>query len=196
MDLTDEPWAVLSPMIPVPPRRADGRERPWRDPRAVVHGMLWSVRTGAPWQELPPRSPPDHTGQRRFPHGVRCGVVARLLQALAHDLRGRGELDRSACVIDGTFVGAQTGGSGWERPSGARVHRSWPGQPALVFLAPSTLRRLRPYPGPPRILCRERLGFCPARLYHHPLAILLMTWLLVIAGLAIRIDIARIVIVL
>jgi hypothetical protein len=36
MDLTDEPWAVLQPIIPVPPRRPDGRGRPWRDARGVL----------------------------------------------------------------------------------------------------------------------------------------------------------------
>ncbi len=33
MDLTGEQWEVLEPLIPVPPRRADGKGRPWRDPR-------------------------------------------------------------------------------------------------------------------------------------------------------------------
>jgi transposase len=55
MDLTDEPWEVLKAIIPVPRRRPDGRGRPWRDPRVVLNGMLWIVRTGAPWQDLPPR---------------------------------------------------------------------------------------------------------------------------------------------
>jgi hypothetical protein len=32
--------------------------------------------------------------------------------------------------------------------------------------------------GTPRISCRELPGFCPARLYHHPLALVLMRWLL------------------
>jgi transposase len=143
MDLTDEQWEVLNPIIPIPPRRADGRGRPWRDPRAVLNGILWILRTGAQWQDLPPRYPPYQTCHRRFQHWVRCGVFERILQALANDLRERGELDLSECFIDGTFVVAQKGGSGWERPSGARVQRSWPLQTALVFLSPSTLRLLR-----------------------------------------------------
>jgi transposase len=46
MDLTDEQWEALKPIIPVPPRRADGRGRPWRDPRAVLHGISGSCGLG------------------------------------------------------------------------------------------------------------------------------------------------------
>jgi transposase len=143
MDVTDEPWAVLQPIIPVPPRRPDGRGRPWRDARAVLNGILWILRTGAQWQDLPERYPPYQTCHRRFQSWVRSGVFERILQALASDLWERGELDLSECFIDGTFVVAKKGGSAWERPSGAKVRRSWRLQTVLVFLSPSTLRLLR-----------------------------------------------------
>jgi transposase len=143
MDLTDEQWAVLQPIIPTPPRRPDGRGRPWRDAREVLNGVLWILRTGAQWKDLPERYPPYQTCHRRFQHWVRSGVFERILQALATDLQERGELDLSECFIDGTFVVAKKGGSGWERPSGAKVRRSWPWQTVLVFLSPSTLRLLR-----------------------------------------------------
>src|ERR671923_1132055 len=143
MDLTDEQWAVLQPIIPVPPRRPDGRGRPWRDAREVLNGILWILRTGAQWQDLPERYPPYQTCHRRFQRWVRSGVLDRLLQALATDLRERGELDLSECFIDGTFVVAKKGGAEWERPSGAKVRRSWRLQTVLVFLSPSTLRLLR-----------------------------------------------------
>ena len=66
MDLTDEQWDVLKPLIPVPPRRLDGRGRPWRDARRVLNGVLWILRTGAQWKDLPTRYPPHQTGHRRF----------------------------------------------------------------------------------------------------------------------------------
>jgi len=52
---------------------------------------------------------------------VRDGTLRRVLEALAEDLRRRGELDLSECFIDGTFVVAKKGGSEWERPSGAKA---------------------------------------------------------------------------
>jgi transposase len=143
MDLTDEPWTVLQPIIPTPPRRPDGRGRPWRDARQALNGILWILRTGAQWKDLPERYPPYQTRHRRFQHWVRSGVFEQTLQALASDLRERGELDPSECFIDGTFIVAKKGGSGREGPSGARVRRSWQLQTVLVFLSPSTLRLLR-----------------------------------------------------
>ena len=61
MDLTDEQWQVLQPLIPEPPRTEDGRGRPWRDPRDVLNGVLRILRTGAPWKDLPERYPPYQT---------------------------------------------------------------------------------------------------------------------------------------
>ena len=48
MDLTNEKWEVLEPLIPAPVRRADGRGRLWRNSRDVLNGILWVLRTGAP----------------------------------------------------------------------------------------------------------------------------------------------------
>ena len=39
MDLTDAQWTRLAPRVPTPRTRPDGRGRPWRDPRDVLHGV-------------------------------------------------------------------------------------------------------------------------------------------------------------
>src|SRR5918992_1165811 len=164
MDLTDEQWAVLQSIIPTPLRRPDGRGRPWREAREVLNGILWILRTGAQWKDLPERYPPYQTCHRRFQHWVRAGVFGQILQALASDLRERGELDLSECFIDGSFIVAKKGGAGWERPSGARGRRSWPLQTVLVFLSPSTWRLLRRMKSPrlkqlsPRVLSMANLN--------------------------------------
>ena len=142
-ELTDEQWTLIKPLLREPPRRADGRGRPWRDAREVLNGILWILRSGARWQDLPERFPPYQTCQRRFQQWVRDGTLRRGLEALATDLRERGGLDLSECFIDGTFVVAKKGAQGWERPSGARVRSSWRWQTALVCLSPSTRRLLR-----------------------------------------------------
>jgi transposase len=49
-------WEIPEPLIPDPPRRADGKGRPWRDPRDVLNAILWILRTGAPWRDLPERN--------------------------------------------------------------------------------------------------------------------------------------------
>ena len=142
MELTDEQWQVLEPLIPEPPRREDGKGRPRRHPREVLDGILWILRTGAQWADLPDRYPPYQTCHRRFQEWVRSGVLDQVLQALARDLEERGEIDLSECFIDGTFVVAKKGGSVLERPSGVRVRRSWQLQTALLFHSPYTLKVL------------------------------------------------------
>jgi transposase len=65
MDLTDQQWTIIEPLFEGK-RRPEGRGRPWRDARAVLNGVLWVLRTGAPWNDLPDRYPPYQTCHRRF----------------------------------------------------------------------------------------------------------------------------------
>jgi transposase len=143
MDLTEKQWAVLAPLLPKPRVRKDRRGRPWRDPRDVMNGILWVLRTGAPWKDLPERYPSYQTCHRRFQHWVESGTMRRVLEALARDLEARGALDLSECFIDGTFAGAKKGAPWSGKPSGAREPSSWRSQTALVFLSPYPLQVLR-----------------------------------------------------
>jgi transposase len=87
-----------------------GGAGPWTDPRAVLNGMLWVLRTGAPWHALPRRYPPNHTCHRRFQLWQRSGRLDRLLEHLAADLRDRGKLDLTATFVDAAFASAKKGG--------------------------------------------------------------------------------------
>ena len=108
MDLTDVQWAVLEPTFR-PRRRLDRRGRRWTDSRAVMNGVLWVLRTGAPWHDLPSRYPPYQTCHRRFQLWQRSGRLDRLLQRLAADLRDRGKIDLSEAFVDATFASAKKG---------------------------------------------------------------------------------------
>lgn len=143
MDLTNEQWELVEPLIPEKERRSDGRGRPWRGAREVLEGILWILRTGAPWQDMPDRYPPYQTCHRRFQEWVRSGVFERILQALAADLESRGGIDLSECFIDGTFSPAKKGALASARPSAARARRSWRSQTALLFLSPYPSQALR-----------------------------------------------------
>lgn len=143
MDLTDQQWKIVEPILPPDPVREDGRGRPWSDRRKVLEGSLWILRTGAPWKDLPPRYGPYQTAHRRFQNWVRSGVMEKLLLTLAAHLQEAGGLDLKECFVDGTFVPAKKGGSWWERPSAARGPRSWALQTAMVFLSPCGQKALR-----------------------------------------------------
>ena len=141
-ELTDEQWSLIEPLFDKPPIVAT-RGRPRRAEREVMNGVLWILRSGARWCDLPDRFPPYQTCHRRFQQWVKDGRLRKVLETLAEDLHQRGRLDLSECFIDGTFIVAKKGASEWEQPSGAKARSSWQWQTALVFLSPSTLALLR-----------------------------------------------------
>lgn len=143
MELTNAQWQVVAPLIPEPPRRPDGRGRPWRPAREILDGILWILRTGAPWRDLPARYPPYQTCHRRFQQWVRAGVFDAILHALASDLADRGDLDFSECFIDGTFVGAKKGAPVSAKRNAAKAPKSWQLQMHMVFQSQSTYQALR-----------------------------------------------------
>ena len=166
MDLTDQQWTIIEPLFEEK-RRPDGRGRPWRDARAVLNGVLWVLRTGAPWHGLPDRYPPYQTCHRRFQQWRKNGVLRDLLTCLAEDLRLRGKIDLTEGFIDASFTAAKKGGSAigpTKRGKGNKImaivdRRSLPlavhvacASPHEVRLVDATLedRFIAPYP--PRLI--------------------------------------------
>ena len=142
MDLTDKQWEILRPLLPEQDLGGSGQKggRPRRDAREVLSGVLWILRTGAQWNELPDRYPPYQTCHRRYQQWVEQGVMEGLLRALAQDLRERGKLDLTEGFIDGTHAGAKKGGLALAKLVAGRPPRSWQSQTALVFLSPLGLQ--------------------------------------------------------
>lgn len=145
MDLSDAQWAVLEPHFR-PPRRSDGKGHPWQDTRAVLNAVVWILRTGAAWHDLPNRYPPYQTCHRRFQQWRRDGTLTRLLTALAEDLRDRGKIDLSETFIDASFSSAKKGALLSARLAEEKAVKSWRSQTAMVFLSPfasPVLRRMK-----------------------------------------------------
>ena len=146
MDLTNEQWSLVEPHLPLDAVRRDGRGRPWSDRRKILEGVLWILRTGARWQDLPPRYGPYQTVHRRFQLWVRSGVMEHLLITLAQHLKDAGGLDLKECFVDGTFVPAKKGGATSGKPSGARAPSSGALQTAMVSVQLVPARWYRPVP--------------------------------------------------
>ena len=72
-ELTDEQWLTVEALLPELPRRSDGRGRPWRGRREVLNGVLWILRSGARWEDLPGCFPPYQTCHRRYQGWVENG---------------------------------------------------------------------------------------------------------------------------
>jgi transposase len=112
MRLTDTQWAIVESLLPKPEARKDRRGRPRQDERRILDGILWVLRTGTQWEELPRTVPPKSTCHDRFQEWNRSGALAEVLKALAEDLRERGASDLSEGFIDASFTPAKKGARG------------------------------------------------------------------------------------
>lgn len=108
-----------------------------------MEGILWILRSGARWKDLPRDFPPYQTCHRWFQIWQRQGVMRKILRTLAEDLRDRGQLDLTETFIDGSFASAKKGVKKSVKPSGARGPRSWQLRTAQVYLSPYALKALR-----------------------------------------------------
>lgn len=107
-DINEAQWALIAPLIPGSSRQ-DGRGRPRRSDREILNGLLWILRTGAQWADLPERYPPYQTCHRRFQEWVKKKVFRKMLEVIAQDMELRGKLNLLECFIDGSFAGAKKG---------------------------------------------------------------------------------------
>jgi transposase len=127
--VTDAQWAHLDPHLP-PRKPRTGK--PNKDHRTVVNGILWKIRTGAPWRDLPERYGPWQTVYSRFRRWRLAGVWDRLFAAVQRQADAAGQVDWTLHFVDGTVVRAHQhaagakGGRQNRRPSGAAGAASRP----------------------------------------------------------------------
>ena len=108
-DLRDDQWEQIAPLLPLPKRRG----RPRADDRSTLNGILWVLRSGARWRDLPERYGSSSTCHRRLQEGEAQGVWDHLWLHFLRTLDDDGNLDWSQAFLDGSFVPAKKG----ERPS-------------------------------------------------------------------------------
>ena len=112
-DLTDHEWERLEPLLP---RSTGKRGRPFQDHRRVIKGILWVVRTGAPWRDLPERYGSWKTCHSRLTTWMRTGLWTRLLQALQGQAEAGGDVEWHVVLIDSTTVRAHQHAAGARKP--------------------------------------------------------------------------------
>lgn len=124
MQLTDEHWALLAPLL-TPPEKTTKRGRPRRDDRTLLEGILWILRTGAQWDKLPREAyPPKSTCFARFQEWNDRNVFPAVLGRLYELLEDQGLLDLREAFIDGTFSAAKKGAPTSAPPRKARAPKS------------------------------------------------------------------------
>ena len=102
-ELTDEQWERLAPLLP-PQRRATGR--PAKDHRVVLNAILWRIRSGAPWRDLPADYGPWETIYSRFRRWRAAVVWDEVLVALQTEAAHDDELDGTLALLDGSNIRA------------------------------------------------------------------------------------------
>ncbi|HOT73859.1 MAG TPA: IS5 family transposase [Anaerohalosphaeraceae bacterium] len=101
--LTDEQWQKIEPLLPKPEKSKRGG-RPWADNRKVFEGILWILRTGAPWADLPKQYPSPSTCWRRLRDWEEQGVWLQAWRAFLAQLD-----EKSEAFVDGSFAPAKKG---------------------------------------------------------------------------------------
>ena len=86
-DLTDDEWRVVSPLIPA--AKPGGRPRS-ADPREILNGIRYLLRSGGAWRLLPHEFPPWPTVYAYFRRWQADGTWERRAGVLRRDLRGGG----------------------------------------------------------------------------------------------------------
>ena len=107
-DLTEAEWRILSVLLPVEREKGRrGRGRPPQDSRNVVNGILWRLRTGAPWRDVPEKYGNWNTIYRRFLRWSKSGIWESVATALAETMAESGHYS-----IDSTTVRAHISAAG------------------------------------------------------------------------------------
>ena len=128
--LSEEQWRRIEPLLPK--LRSNGR--PWRDNRAVLEGILWVLKTGARWRDLPKEYPSASTCWRRLRLWEERGVWLKIWRAFLRQLDQRGRLDWRETFLDGSFASAKKGAAASAKPNVAKARSGWWWSTARVFL--------------------------------------------------------------
>ena len=104
-ELTDAQYAHLEPLLP-DPRHHGQAGRPWLPHRIVINGILWILRTGAPWRDLPDRYGKWNSVYTRFKNWRRDGTWTRVFATLLDERDDAGQIDHELWCIDGTITRA------------------------------------------------------------------------------------------
>src|SRR2546423_7756078 len=146
---TNAQWERLQPLLP-PHKPKTGR--PASDHRVIINGILWILRTGAPWRDLPERYGPWGTVASRFYRWRKAGLWQRLFEAIQQQADAAGKMNWAIHYIDGTIVRAHQHASG--SPNGAEAEalgRSQGGFSTKVHLRAAGEKTLMDFELQPRL---------------------------------------------
>ena len=110
-ELTDKQWELIEPLLP----KKAWTGRPRAEDRKTLNGILWVLRTGARWADMPRKYGAPSTAHVRLQTWQREGVWESIWRTLLSNLDEKGQLDWQKAHLDGTFIAAKKG----EKQSGS-----------------------------------------------------------------------------
>lgn len=109
-ELLDAMWSRVSPLIPQHPPQPKGG-RPFADDRACFAGIVYQLRNGIRWNDMPGEYPSGVTCWRRFNRWTQLGLWPKVWAIILDELKAAGQLDLSELMMDATFAEARKGGT-------------------------------------------------------------------------------------
>ena len=94
-ELTDEQWSRICEVLP---GKSGDPGRSGRDNRLFVDAVLWVLRSGARWSDLPERYGKHKTVHKRFTRWAKAGVWERVFDSLTANP------DNQYLMLDTTLV--------------------------------------------------------------------------------------------
>lgn len=104
--LSDGQWQVIAPLLPLPKRMG----RPRADDRQTLNAILYVLRTGCCWADLPRELGSPTTAWRRLKVWEEEGVWENIWRAVLSSLEAEDRIEWSQAFLDGSFVPAKKGG--------------------------------------------------------------------------------------
>ncbi|CAN7311792.1 IS5 family transposase [Phenylobacterium sp. LjRoot225] len=126
--LSDDQWERIAPLVI---GRPDQKGSTGRDNRMFVEGVLWVVRTGSPWRDLPEVFGDWNSVWRRFSRWSAKGIWWRIFEALSNDP------DFEYLIVDSTIVRAHQHAAGAKKggPEDQAIGRSRGGLSTKIHMA-------------------------------------------------------------
>src|SRR6218665_568429 len=126
--LCDEQWEKLSPLLPGKPSDPGATAQ---DNRLFLEAVLWIMRTGSPWRDLPAELGNWHTTYTRFKRWGESGVWQRVCEIV------NGDRDLKMLMIDSTV------GRAHQNAAGAKKRRATGNRPFAWWMDEQDSRRSR-----------------------------------------------------
>lgn len=122
-DVSDDQWDLIGEYLTLPPAKTG---RPRNDPRQAFNAIVWILRTGAAWRDLPQEYGPWNTAYGYFRLWRDSGAFDRAQQALLEHLEQQGFLDHHQWNLDGTSIRATKAAAGASNASKKSMRRNLP----------------------------------------------------------------------